>query len=293
MAQMVSFDALRQDVEFVESLGFPAVWLVDQLWVDPSLRDVPVLEPWTALAGLAATTSTVRLGTAVTNAAMRHPGLLARTILAVDDISRGRVDVGVGAGYSDDELRALGLPVLPPRDHVSRFTEVVAALDQALSGGSVTIDSDQVQLDDVPMLPRSSQQPRPPLWVAANGRRSMRAAVRHADGVMTFCETPDADTALATFIERMSRLDGLAEEADRDPASIRRCYFTGGSPEPVFASPQATIDLVGRYTGAGATDLTLYLTHPDAGFARGMTEAGLMATRDQLAEVAPALLSSS
>lgn len=292
MSQMVGFDELREDARYAEELGVDAVWLVDQLWVDRSMPEIEILEPWAALAGLGACTERIRLGTAVTNAALRHPTSLARTVLATDRISHGRIDLGMGAGWSSEELAALGLEVLETVDHLARLQEVVQVLAAALTGEAVRHAGPRFAVDDVTFRPAPAQRPRPPIWVAAQGRQALRIAVEDADAVMTFGGTAqDEEAALAAFARRMQRLDELCEDVGRDPASVRRCYFMGGTAEPWFASAEATADWIGRYAEAGATDVTLYLSHPGAEFAEALTDAGRMMTREQLevlaAEVAP------
>src|SRR5712691_5131440 len=93
--QALAYAELRSDAEFAERIGLDTVWLADQAVPDR----LPILEAWTALAALAADTSRIRLGTLITNVAIRNPMLLARQALTVDQISDGRLDVGIGAGY--------------------------------------------------------------------------------------------------------------------------------------------------------------------------------------------------
>lgn len=114
--QALPFGALLDDVSFIEQLGLDAVWLADQ--AVPA--GMPILEAWTALAGLAAATDRIRLGTNVTNVAMRNPVIVARQATTVDNMSGGRLDVGLGSGYYDIEQRSLGIDYPDAKGRVRR-----------------------------------------------------------------------------------------------------------------------------------------------------------------------------
>src|ERR1700694_4798143 len=102
--QALTYAELRSDAQFAERIGLDAVWLADQAVPDR----LSILEAWTALAALAANTERIRIGTLITTVAMRNPMLLARQALTVDQVSGGRLDVGIGAGYYGDDHRWLG-----------------------------------------------------------------------------------------------------------------------------------------------------------------------------------------
>ncbi len=93
IVQVVPYSLLRDDFVFVESIGLDNAWVIDQFWIDGA-PEVPLLEAWTTLAAVAADTQQIRIGSMVTNVANRNPGILAKSILTVDQVSGGRVDVG-------------------------------------------------------------------------------------------------------------------------------------------------------------------------------------------------------
>ena len=284
--QMVPFPLLRDDFAFAESIGLDNAWVIDQFGID-GVPEVPLLEAWTTLAGLARETERIRIGAMVTNVATRNPGMLAKSILTVDQISGGRVEAVLGGGFYPVEHAALGIDFLDGAGRSERLREAVAILDGALRGDTVTHDGVHFRLSDATFRPAPTQLPRPPLWVAAQAPRSLRVAVRYADAVVSLGEEDKGiEESLPAFRARMARLDELCAEAGRDPASLRRCYFAGWANEPIFASVEATTELVGRYVEAGATDFTFYLYNPAEPLLEDFVAEHRAATRDQLEQVA-------
>ncbi len=286
ICQIVPFPLVRDDFVFAESIGLDNAWVIDQFGID-GVPEVPLLEAWTSLAALAAGTERIRIGALVTNVATRNPGVLAKSILTVDQISGGRVEAVVGSGYYPVEHAALGVDFLDGAGRSERLREAVAILDRALRGDTVTHDGVHFRLSDATFRPGPTQLPRPPLWVAAQATRSLRVAVRCADAVVTLGEEGKGiDDSLPAFRTRMARLDELCAEEGRDPASLRRCYFAGWANEPIFASVEAAAELIGRYVDAGATDFTFYLYNPAEPVLEDFLAAHRAATRAQFEKVA-------
>jgi alkanesulfonate monooxygenase SsuD/methylene tetrahydromethanopterin reductase-like flavin-dependent oxidoreductase (luciferase family) len=285
--QALAYSELRGDAEFAEGIGLDTVWLADQAVPDR----LPILEAWTALAALAADTSRIRIGTLITNIAIRNPMLLARQALTVDQISDGRLDVGIGAGYYQDDHRWLGIDYLDAPGRVQRLTEAAEVLDRALRGNRVTFNGAYVQLDDAPSLP-PIQLPRPPIWIAVHGAKSLRLAARLADGAACVGdEGVGVDQSLPRFAERMKRLDEMCVEQGRDPWSLRRCYLAGFAEEHVFSSPGSAADFIGSFAEAGATDFVFGLANQSQpAFEAGVT-SGQFATREKLEKVVTEVVS--
>ena len=282
--QVVPYPLLRDDFLFAESIGLDNGWVIDQFNIGEAPH-VPLLEAWTTLAALAADTSRIRVGSMVTNVANRNPGVLAKSILTVDQISEGRLDVAVGGGHYRLEHETLGIDFLDAVGRGDRLREAVAILDEALRGGTVTHDGSHYQLSEAMFRPMPTQTPRPRLWVAAQASRSLRVAARHADGVVSLGEYEKGiEESLPAFRARMERLDEICLSEDRDPNSLRRCYFAGWADEPIFASVEATTDFIGRYVEAGATDFTFYLHNPAEPLLDDLLASHRMATRTQFEE---------
>jgi alkanesulfonate monooxygenase SsuD/methylene tetrahydromethanopterin reductase-like flavin-dependent oxidoreductase (luciferase family) len=279
--QALAYAELRSDAVFAEKIGLDTVWLADQAVPD----HLSILEAWTALAALAADTSRIRIGTLITNVAIRNPMLLARQALTVDQISGGRLDLGIGAGYYQDDHRWLGIDYLDAPGRVQRLTEVAEVLDRALRGERVTYNGAYVQLDDAPTL-LPVQVPRPPIWIAVHGAKSLRLAARLGEGAACVGdEGVGIDQSLPRFRERMKRLDEICVELGKDPRALRRCYLAGFADEHVFSSTESAADFIGSFAEAGATDFVFGLAnHTQPAFEAGVT-SGQFATREKLEKV--------
>src|ERR1700674_764522 len=283
--QALPFRLVLDDFAFAERVGFDNAWVADHFsWVPKP--DLPLLEAWTTLAALAITTERIRIGTMVTNVATRNPAMLAKQILTVDQISGGRLDVGLGGGFFQREHEFLGVDFLDAKGRAGRLREAVEVLDKAMRGGRVSFAGQHYHLDDAPMQPGPTQLPRPPVWVAAQGPNSLRTAAMFADAAICMGEGEGLDACLDSFRDRTTRLDHICEEIGRDPASLRRCYFGGFADEPLFASPEVTGDFVGRCIEASATDFVLPLANAhEPAYAESLRNHS-MASREEMETVA-------
>ncbi len=284
--QAMPFADLLEDVQFAERAGLDAVWLADQMVPD----SMPVLEAWTALAALAVSTTRIRIGTLITNAALRNAMLLARQALTVDQVAHGRVDLGLGAGYYADDHRWLGIDYLDAKGRAQRLTEVAEVLDRALRGERVTYDGSHVRLEDAPSMP-PSQHPRMPLWIAVLGSTSMRLAARLADGAAFVGDAgASVKESLPRLAERIKQLHATCSELDRQPASLRCAYLAGFAHEPVFSSRDATVDFVGRFAAVGVTEFVFPMAHESDGAFADDVASGRFATRAKLERLVEDLL---
>ncbi len=222
----ITFEALAEHAARAERLGFDSVWVSDHFFYSLARyggqeRLLGALEPLTALAGLAVRTERVRLGTLVLGAPFRHPSILAKSATTIDVISGGRLELGLGAGWYRDEFEAFGYPFGGVGDRFGALEEAVAVLDELLPGGPVSAQIGRVRLQEAYNRPEPVQRPRPPIWVGAKGGdRALRLVARYADGWNSVWRwSPEA------YADRVRRARELAEEAGRDPASVR---FTVG-----------------------------------------------------------------
>lgn len=176
-------------------------------------------DAWTTLAGLARETTSIRLGTLVTSATFRLPGPLAITVAQVDAMSGGRAELGLGAGWYDDEHRAYGVPFPPLQERFARLEEqlaIVTGLWETPVGQTFDFAGRFYTVTDSPSLPKPTQKPRPPVIVGGGGpKRTPALAARFADEYNTPFLSP-TDAAL-----QYSRVDEACGRIDRDPASIR------------------------------------------------------------------------
>lgn len=247
-----------------EEYGFDHAWTYDHLaW--RSLAD----EPWFAtvplLAAAAAVTERIRLGTWVASPNFRHPVPFAKDVMGLDDISGGRLLLGVGAGGEGFDAAVLGPPPTR-RERVARFTEFVDVLDALLTRPVTAHAGTYYTAHDARMIPGCVQSPRVPFVVAANGPRAMRVAARHGQGWATVGPGVDADLAPAQAWEAwwsglaglVARFEETATATGRDPAAVDRYLNVDASPRFALESVDLFAECVGRSRELGFTDLVVH-----------------------------------
>ncbi|GAA2539512.1 LLM class flavin-dependent oxidoreductase [Winogradskya consettensis] len=237
-----------------EEYGFDHAWTYDHLgWRD--LVDGPWFDAVPTLTAAAGVTSRIGLGTFVASPNFRHPVHFARETLAVDDISGGRLLLGVGAGGLGFDSDVLGGPALTPRERVDRFAEFLDLFGRLLTEDHVSYSGTYYQAVDARTLPGPLQQPHPPLIVAANGPRALRLAARHGDGwVTTGAQAVDDENAWWRSVAEVSERFGAAlEQAGR--SGVDRYLNLDSSPVFSLSSPQAFEDAIGRARELGFTDV--------------------------------------
>ena len=258
-------------------MGFDNAWLIDH-FAPPFRPDGAWLESWTTLAALAARTQKIRLGVAVTNAAMRNAGVLCKQAITLDQISQGRLEMAIGAGYYEEEQRMLGIAYPDAKGRAERLREVVQVLDQGLCGETVSLAGNYWRIDRLPMSPGPVQRPRPPIWVAAQGAYSLRTAALHADALVTMGDVGDKPAAtLPKLRQRFDRFAEICHEVGRDPKTMRRAYLVGWADDRPFESEQALTEFVQAFAQVGVTDFMFGLSAARASLER--TAASLESIR--------------
>jgi alkanesulfonate monooxygenase SsuD/methylene tetrahydromethanopterin reductase-like flavin-dependent oxidoreductase (luciferase family) len=198
---------LIEHAQYLEQLGFDSIWLIDHIvpFVDPSQ---PLLEAWTALAGLAAHTRRIRLGTLTTNVLFRNPVLLAKQAVTVDQISNGRLELGLGSGNAGPSYPMLGLDAGTTEERIERLHEAVMIVDRLLRGESVTLEGRYYTTRESVVNPAAIQQPRVPITIGAHRRAALKVAAEYADRWNTFGGFGlTSQQALAITRERNAQLD--------------------------------------------------------------------------------------
>jgi F420-dependent oxidoreductase-like protein len=194
-----------------EEHGVEALFRSDH-YISGSVETRPVLDAWTTLAGLAARTTRLELGTLVSPATFRHPSVLARSAATADEISAGRITLGLGAGWMEREHEAYGFEFGTARERVGRFGEQLQIVHRLLREDTVDFAGEHYTLVAAPGLLR----PELPILVGGSGKPgTVEPAVRYADEYNTFFATMDE------IRERKQALDEECERAGRDPATLR------------------------------------------------------------------------
>lgn len=202
-----------------EAVGFDALWVVDHLTI-PVDQMVPDAEPmgawecWSLLAALAGATSRIRLGSLVSCTAFRNPTLLAKMAGTIDEVSGGRLTLGLGAGSLPAEFATFGYPT----DHrVDRFEEALTIIRSLLRDGRATFAGRYYQVHACELRPRGPRPDGPPILVGTRNPRMDRLAAHHAD--VWNAAWPNRAETLAS---RITAIDAACEEVGRDPATLER-----------------------------------------------------------------------
>jgi F420-dependent oxidoreductase-like protein len=215
-----SYDDLLAVARLAEELRFDAFVRSDHyMGFGPGSHEPGPTDAWITLAGLARETSTIRLGTLVSPVTFRFPGNLAISAAQVDAMSGGRVELGLGAGWNDQEHRAHAIPFPPTRERFERLEEQLAILTGMWTtpvGERFSFAGRHYRVEDSPALPKPVQAPHPPIVVGGFGAtRTPRLAARYA----TEFNVPFAPVDL--FTEQVARVRAACEAIGRDPATLR------------------------------------------------------------------------
>ncbi len=213
----------------VEAEGYDSVWVGEHLlyrWTDRPPRGP--WEAWTLLAAIAASTSRIELGPLVACTNFHNPALLAKQATTIDEISGGRLRLGLGAGWNETEFRAFGYPF----DHrIGRFEEAFTIIRTLLQEGAIDFDGRFYQARDCELLPRGPRVTGPPLMIGSKGPRMLRIALPHVQSWnVWFSDTGNGPGGVPPLREAV---DAACREVGRDPAAIERTVavqvrFPGG-----------------------------------------------------------------
>jgi len=222
----------------IEDLAYDSVWLGEHLlyrWPDRPARGP--WEAWSMLAAIAASTNRIEFGPLVACTAFHNPAVLAKQAATIDEISGGRLILGLGAGWNEIEFRAFGVPF----DHrVDRFEEAFTIIRTLLQEGAIDFDGRFYQARDCELIPRGPRPNGPPLMIGSNGPRMLRIAVPHVHAWNTW------------FADIGNSPDGLAPLRDAVDAACRDTGTDAGTIERTVAVHVRFPDGVGRIQGSYA-----------------------------------------
>ncbi|MGI5529245.1 LLM class flavin-dependent oxidoreductase [Streptomyces syringium] len=264
----------RETWQRAEELGFHTAYTYDHLsW--RTFRDGPWFGAIPTLTAAAAATSRLRLGTLVTSPNFRHPVTLAKELISLDDISGGRITLGIGAGGSGFDATALskdGEGAWTPRERADRFAEFVPLLDRLLSEDVVTAPGEHYSAFEVRNIPGCVQRPRLPFAVAATGPRGLKLAARHGQAWVTtgdpkVSETGTPDQSLEAIAGQIEKLGAACAAEGRDVAELEKVLLTGFTPDRPLASFDAFVDFAGRHAELGFDEIVVHWPIADSLFA--------------------------
>jgi F420-dependent oxidoreductase-like protein len=217
--QGAAYDDLLAVARATESAGFDAFFRSDHFLRMGDVDGLPgPSDAWITLAGLARETERIRLGTLVTAATFREPGILAVEVAGVDQMSGGRIELGLGTGWYEAEHTAVGVPFRTLGERFERFEEqlqIIRGMWETPAGESFSFKGRHYELTDSPGLPKPAQSPRPPIIIGGGGpKRTPRLAAEHADEFNLGFRGVDA------FVVQRDRVRAACEAVDRDPATM-------------------------------------------------------------------------
>jgi F420-dependent oxidoreductase-like protein len=294
-AASMSWEEIHELSAHCERTGWDTVYFADHFMPNgpgPDPLDGPIIECWSVMAALAATIPRVRLAPLVTSVTYRHPAVLANIAAAVDQISGGRLTLGIGAGWQVNEHASYGIELGTVRERLDRFEEATQILRSLLSEPRTTFAGQHFQLSDAPNQPAPVRGNMPLLIGGAGEKRMLGIVARHADEWNAWT-TPELLT------RKLSVLHSHCEQAGRDRGEIhvstQALFFLStdkdwlndkrqsqsGRPA-IIGTPAEVTDIVGQYQDAGADELII----------PGGTLGSLQRAKDTcdlfMAEVAPA-----
>ena len=231
----------------LEDGGVDSIWSCDH-FNKPNGPPQTYFEATTSLAGLAASTTRVRIGLLVGAIVSRSPMLFAREAIGIDHLSGGRLNIGLGAGGAPVDQPMWGADDWSPKERAQRFAEYVELVDRLSREDDVTHAGTYYRTTGAIMQPWYVQKPRPPFTLAAHGATTMKVAARYADTWNTSGPTLEAAR------EGSERLDAACAEIGRDPGEIRRAALIGPREGTSWTSPAHFEDLVSTWYAAGFTE---------------------------------------
>jgi alkanesulfonate monooxygenase SsuD/methylene tetrahydromethanopterin reductase-like flavin-dependent oxidoreductase (luciferase family) len=253
--------------ERADGFGLHAAYTYDHLsW--RNFRERPWFSMIPTLVAAAGVTSSIRLGPLVTSPNFRHPLVLAKDLLALDDVSNGRLTVGVGSGGTGFDASALGQDAWSPSERHQRFVEFTRFLDVLLRESATTLQGTFYRVVDSRQIPGAVQSPRPPIYLSALGPKTMALAAEIADGWVSLANAASSEPG-ATFSSVKRQVDTMNETlAQRGVAnrSIERVFLDFEGDENPLASFEGFIDWAGRYHELGFDELVVHWPVADSQF---------------------------
>jgi F420-dependent oxidoreductase-like protein len=209
----LSYDMLRARARTLEALGYDGLWIVDHMWAR-GMPDLDFLDGWTTIAALAEATERLRLGVLVTCNSYRNPGILAKIATTADHVSGGRVELGLGAGWMEEEYRAYGFEFPPIRSRLAQLEESLEVVTSLFTKRRTAHTGTTYTFKNTPFEPKPLQSPMPITLGGSGTRVFMRLVARYAK--RWNCPMP----AAARLSEHLDALAAHCEAIDRDPSEV-------------------------------------------------------------------------
>lgn len=198
-----------------EATGWDGLWLADHFMPDGANTRTPWPEVWTTLAALAPAVPRIRIGTLVTGNSYRHPAVLAKMAATVDHLSGGRLVLGLGSGWQENEHRQYGIPFYTVKERLERLAEACELIQSLFANEATSFRGKHYQLENAVLEPKPLQKPLPLLIGGGGEKVTLRIAARFADEWNVWGD-------VARLRHKMALLDGYCAEIGRSPRAIQR-----------------------------------------------------------------------
>jgi F420-dependent oxidoreductase-like protein len=236
-----------------EELGFESVWVFDHFTTVPNPTDEITFESFSVLSALAMATKRIRMGHLVICTGFRNPALTAKLASTIDVISGGRFELGIGAGWKEDEWRAYGYGFPPLAERLAVLGDHLAVITEMFDPGRATDEGRYAHVRAAINEPRGLQEPRIPIIVGGNGPKVTAGfAIRYADELNYVFLGPDE------IADRMRQVRTRCQEEGRDPATLRFSLYARD--EQMRDAGQARVDQIGRFAAIGLDRLVAFPT---------------------------------
>jgi F420-dependent oxidoreductase-like protein len=236
-----------------EALGFESEWVFDHFHTVPDVLDEITFESFTTLTAMAGVTSRVRLGHMVVCNGFRNPALVAKLASTLDVASAGRFELGIGAGWKEDEWLAYGYGFPSTHERLAALHDSLEVITRMLAPGRATYHGRHARVVDAVNVPKGIQQPRPPIIVGGNGQEvTWRLAARFADELNLVFVSPEK------VVDDLPLIRSRCEEIGRDPATLKVSLYSRD--EDIEHAGQERVDFIGRCAAAGLSRLVSFPT---------------------------------
>lgn len=245
--QQISWTELKEVWQEVEALGFDSLWVNDHMLPSVGPTDAANMEGWATLAAMAALTSKVKIGALVTANTFRHPAVLAKMATTIDHISNGRLILGMGSGYFEQEHKVYGIPFPTTHERAQRLEEAIQVIRTLWTQETASFQGDYYQLANAPFVPKPVQKPHPPIMIGGMGEKlTLPIVAKYADIWNAAGLTPQQ------LAQKIAVLDEHCRQVGRDCNKIEKTYITSLYLRTDPAEVQALLEQTPRMQGLSA-----------------------------------------
>lgn len=262
-----SWSDVRDLAVYADTNHWYSLWYADHFMPNhegSATQDGNVYECWSMIAAIAAVTERIRVGSLVSPTTFRHPTVLANTAATIDQISRGRLTLGIGAGWQVNEHLAYGVDLLEGKDRVDRFEEAIQIIKSMLTHNRTSFAGQHFSITDAPCQPRPVQTPLP-IMVGTGGPRMSKITARFADEWNTWGHVSTASERVATFAQACQKVDRDWDDIHKsvqamfflvdDQDTIEKIRKVAPNDRSIIGSNEYIIDQIGQLIGLGFDEI--------------------------------------